>query len=253
MYLLRADDGRFVSSVAGDGLRLVDRCGDDAVWVRAEEHEDVFHSRTSSTRLTVRECSAELGQAVQVLVAPQKLPSEYLRELRQQGYVLIDNVLTAEESATVRQIVFHEMEAQAKSEGARGAGAWDFVRTCPQVLRFHTHPVMLWVVGNYLGTQLVRAAHPPVPRVAAPGSGHGGWVRVCPICVATQRSFLVSRALLCGRSTMTRHINSSCSVASLSSVSAQTTCPHWACNATCASTSTPRQMVGRCLYQTRTS
>lgn len=90
--------------------------------------------------------------------------------------VLIDNVLSREETAEVRQTVFEEMEAQSKSEGARGAGAWDFVRTCPQVLRFHTHPVMLWVVGEYLGTRLLRAAHPPVPRVADPGSGYGGWV-----------------------------------------------------------------------------
>jgi hypothetical protein len=116
--------------------------------------------------------------------------------------VLIDNVLSREETAEVRQTVFEEMEAQSKSEGARGAGAWDFVRTCPQVLRFHTHPVMLWVVGEYLGTRLLRAAHPPVPRVADPGSGYGGWVsfvwRSPPTCphawyVLTRR---IARALL---------------------------------------------------------
>jgi hypothetical protein len=187
MHLLRAADGRFVSSVAcTGGLRLVDRCGDDAVWVLegngGESEHEIFHSAADGTPVTVCECSAELRQAVQVLAAPQKLPSMYLQELQEQGYVLIDNVLTSEESATVRQTVFDEMEAQAKSEGARGAGAWDFVRTCPQILRFHTHPVMLWVIGKYLGTHLLRAAHPPVPRVADPGSGHGGWVRAFPCC-----------------------------------------------------------------------
>jgi hypothetical protein len=183
MHLLQADDGRFVSSVPSGGLQLVDRCGDDAVWELqaagggGSEHE-VFHSATNSAQVTVRDCSTELRQAVQVLAAPLKLPSQYLKELRTQGYVLIDNVLTSEESAMVRQTVFNEMGAQAKSEGVRGAGAWDFVRTCPEILRFHTHPVMLWVIGKYLGTDLLRAAHPPVPRVADPGSGHGGWVRV---------------------------------------------------------------------------
>ena len=192
-YLLQVEDGRFVSSAGASGLQLVDRCGDDAVWVRSNKTEDdsseddafclaaAIESATSA-RVTLRECSVELRQAVEVLPAPGELPSEYLRQLRRQGYVLIDNILSSEESATVRRVVFDEMDAQAKSEGARGAGAWDFVRTCPLVLRFHTHPIMLWVIGEYLGTRLLRAAHPPVPRVAEPsisGSGYGGWVRVC--------------------------------------------------------------------------
>ena len=178
MYLLQVEDGRFVSSVAG-GLQLVDRCGDNAVWLADGDMSttETFHSASTGALLTVQECSAELSQAVEVLAAPHKLPSEYLRQLQEQGYVVIDNVLTSEETSAVRQIVFDEMEVQSKSEGARGAGAWDFVRTCPHILRFHTHPVMLWVIGKYLGTHLLRAAHPPVPRVADPGSGYGGWVR----------------------------------------------------------------------------
>ena len=132
MHLLRAADGRFVSSVAcTGGLRLVDRCGDDAVWVLegngGESEHEIFHSAADGTPVTVCECSAELRQAVQVLAAPQKLPSMYLQELQEQGYVLIDNVLTSEESATVRQTVFDEIGLieylhQSTNSGAPASG-----------------------------------------------------------------------------------------------------------------------------------
>jgi hypothetical protein len=74
-------------------------------------------------------------------VAPGELPSAYLQRLRAEGCVLIPNLLSPAHTALVRRTVFAEMAAQKKSEGARGAGAWDFVRECPEVLRFHTHPV----------------------------------------------------------------------------------------------------------------
>ena len=163
-------------------------CGDGGIWVQGQAnggfwvHESVagldvtFRSVTTGQLLDLRE--RQLGQRVQAQPAPPELPSVYLERLRSEGCVLITELLTASEAATVRRIVFDEMEAQKKGEGARGAGAWDFVRTCPLVLRFHTHPVMLWCIGEYLGTPLLRAAHPPVPRVADPGSGDGGWHNV---------------------------------------------------------------------------
>jgi hypothetical protein len=42
-----------------------------------------------------------------------------------------------------------------RSNGARSEPG---VRPAPAVLQFHTHPVMLWVVGEYLGEPLIRPA-----------------------------------------------------------------------------------------------
>ena len=149
-------------------------CGDGGIWVQGQAnggfwvHESVegldvtFRSVTTGQLLDLRE--PQLGQMVQAQPAPPELPSVYLERLRTEGCVLITDLLTTAEAAAVRRIVFDEMEAQKKGEGARGAGAWDFVRTCPLVLRFHTHPVMLWTIGQYL---LRRCSGRPIRRCRA--------------------------------------------------------------------------------------
>ena len=149
------------------------------------------------------------------------------------------NVLTKAESAAVRGAVFDEIQAveddrrstiprtagdkRLQHRADLGHGGWRFLQTEPLVLRFHTHPVMLWVlqvrcssihlkpeskakrgagggggggaeasVGRlqeFFGTALLRAAHPPVPRVASPGSGPGGWHNDTPYQQLMQRGF----------------------------------------------------------------
>ena len=99
-YLLRADDGRFVSSTSEGGLELVDRCGDSAIWSAADEESGssaegdepiivVFHSVATGAAHAAQDCASALGlsRAVEALPAPDLLPSEYLRQLRSQGYV----------------------------------------------------------------------------------------------------------------------------------------------------------------------
>ena len=99
-YLLRADDGRFVSSTSEGGLELVDRCGDSAIWSAADEECGssaegdeptivVFRSVATGAAHAAQDCASALGlsRAVEALPAPDLLPSEYLRQLRSQGYV----------------------------------------------------------------------------------------------------------------------------------------------------------------------
>ena len=72
------------------------------------------------------------------------------------------NVLTKTESAAVRGAVFDEIQAveddrrsiiprtagdkRLQHRADLGHGGWRFLQTEPLVLRFHTHPVMLWVL-----------------------------------------------------------------------------------------------------------
>eukprot|EP01047_Picozoa_sp_COSAG01_P071211 COSAG01_NODE_10992_length_2031_cov_1.522257_4_plen_155_part_00 len=140
MFLLRAADGRFRTSAVspsqaqGGGCctALVDRCGDAAIWetVTGTTSEPPTQQQIFRSVVTGEVIDARQAQLDPVL-GPQKLPSEYLHQLQERGYVLIEGLLTPSEAANVRRAVFGEMAAQSKSEGVRGAGAWEFVKSCP--------------------------------------------------------------------------------------------------------------------------
>ena len=189
LVMLRCADGRLVScdDQANAALALVDRVGDGGMFAPvAGGGGAAFRSVVTGQVLRI---GRDLPESTAVEAAPGGLPSAYLAQLRETGRCLIPNILDEAEAEVVRAAVFDEMESQTKSEDVRGARAWGFVADCAPVLRFHTHPVMLWVLQEFMETPLLRAAHPPVPRVAAPGSGAGGWHNDTPYQQLMQRGY----------------------------------------------------------------
>eukprot|EP01051_Picozoa_sp_SAG22_P016554 SAG22_NODE_2360_length_2666_cov_1.181924_1_plen_216_part_00 len=143
--LLRADGGYL--SLEGGKLLVAERCGDAGIWVQGADGG-----------LTSALTGAPLDQAVHgtfvAETAPGELPSVYLGRLRSDGSVLMPNLLTADEAATVRAAVLgdlaaaeqHDEELAAGEAQNEGQGRRRYLKTEPLVMRLHTHPVMLWVL-----------------------------------------------------------------------------------------------------------
>lgn len=187
LVLLRHDEGYLLS--AADGvLQLAERTGDTGVW-QPQQTGTYINCATGATAtastprpadstggtLTIAVNGAQLEFTVQP--APARLPSEYLHDFQTQGYCVLDNIVPQESTRReLARFVKQTLGAQEKlGLGSESETAWAYTSLSPEFHRFHTHPVTLWIVEQVLETADVRTAHPPLSRLAVPGSADGGW------------------------------------------------------------------------------
>lgn len=190
------------------GLSLCDHAGDDAVWIKSSnkvrgvtgskqtlrfqrqsdrEFLNDFYVKlqhTSGTWLSVDGGEVELNRldekepGVFLLVpGPMRLPSQYVAEMRENGYTVLEEVLPAATAKTLKQ----EFARQAE-EGTRDHRTTQFritkalSTTSPEVkvgsIRAAMHPVALWIIKQYLGKdgqeEDIVLSHPPSVNVIPP-------------------------------------------------------------------------------------
>lgn len=130
--------------------------------------------------------SAEMG--------PMRLPTEHLKELREDGFTKLRAVPMAE-IASIKAMLQERMESlisQREAAGVQISGqgriqefslsededAFSLVEQSPSFARLHANPVMLHLLEAFTGGP-VRAAHPPSTRITMPQNGDlgpgGGW------------------------------------------------------------------------------
>ena len=99
-----------------------------------------------------------------------RVAGEYLTELRQQGFTVIENVIDAPALERIRAIV---RQKSAELDPAPPAfddryGVPDSISWSADVCRAVTHPVALEVIRTYLGTEDIHFCHQPAMTVLRP-------------------------------------------------------------------------------------
>ncbi|MAV27146.1 MAG: hypothetical protein CMQ05_13700 [Gammaproteobacteria bacterium] len=148
----------------GDG-RFKPTAGDAAIW---QKHPGGLHNLVYGTVFRpVGDLATDERTAIEVdgvplstQPGPERMPSEYLEELRDRGFTILDNLMTDQEVDRLKRKVAHRIASnEQKTDGRLGVG--DGVTWSADVARVVTHPVALWLMQTYLGTKAIHYCHPP--------------------------------------------------------------------------------------------
>ena len=183
--LLRGDEGYLVAGAAGT-VSFADRTGDSGIWcwegpgrlVNALEADTVLEGDCAVLQGGDFEEPTPIDLACGAFTAepaPDKLPSECLRSLRDQGYCQFAGILSPHAIEQMRALVHETLDQGDANPRPSATSSLKYLDQSALFYRMHFHPVVMWVLEQFFGTPWLRAAHPPVPRVAAAGSGPGQW------------------------------------------------------------------------------
>jgi hypothetical protein len=167
----------FVLLVAENGFLVgLNELGESALFTEADDgviwdrHTDGIKHVVSGRAVKASEDAQSLtmsidGQdmAVSVSRGPEKLPSEYLAELRRDGLVCLDSIVGSDVVEGLRRVAcVGPYEALEPTMG--------IPKICQDaaVGRALTEPVSLWVLRQYLGHHDIHLGHPPGMAVVHP-------------------------------------------------------------------------------------
>ena len=183
--LLTAPNGGYLGFDESGATAVFAAADDRTMW---KQHNDEFvHAATGRTAQraddrhvaldgrTLNEHGQPNGDAAAFIPAhgPERLPSEYLREFREQGWVCLTCILSPE--------VVDDLQRVACTDGY-ASRAPD--RKTPQfsqsaaLARTAAEPVSLWVIRQYMRTEDIRFAHTPALIVLTQDDGQRnvqGW------------------------------------------------------------------------------
>ncbi len=197
-FLLRAPDGSYLSSTTASDNRtadhgqLVSLAGDGCLWhIRDGQLVSATGTPgapvaagttlTAGTLLTLPFAAGDLTFTAQS--APTRLPSEHLAELREQGFTVLERILDADAIARVKAgatVAYAEQHADAEPTDGR-VNLRDGLAWSPDVARAVTHPVALWLMQQYMGTDEIHYGHTPSVTTMRPAGKllgehpKGGW------------------------------------------------------------------------------
>lgn len=114
---------------------------------------------------------------------PAKLPSEHLVELVEKGYTVIERILEPGVIAHLKQVFALRRCDRHSSEPATDGNFWMqfMLPQTPAIARAISHPVALWVLTHYLGTEAIHYGHQPIVQTLKPAKAllgahpEGGW------------------------------------------------------------------------------
>jgi hypothetical protein len=159
--LLQLPNGRFLADIEDD---LVDTgsVGDAAMWYESEQGFVNAVSRRAWK-------GDEPGQ-IEVLDGPEKLPSDYLRELKEQGFTTLDGVLKPDSLERIRRVTkarVRELDPSPPDFDDR-FGVPHGISWSADICRGVTNAVALWLIRSYLGTDEIHFCHQPAMTVLRP-------------------------------------------------------------------------------------
>lgn len=178
---LTAPDGNWLATRDGSALHTQGYVDDQAIW---RVSGSGFRHAVSDVELTASSTAIEtscqltragtavgadgaLGVAATFTVGhgPEKLPSEYLRSLREDGYVSMACILSPSMVDALRRVGRVEEYAET-SPDPRAQLAQDAA-----IARATIEPVTLWLLREMLQTRDVRLGHPPSVNALPPDDG----------------------------------------------------------------------------------
>ena len=112
----------------------------------------------------------EIKDLAEGLGEPDRAPGDYLDELRTNGFVVVDNVLTSDALERIREATYLEIEKQdpAPAEFDDRFGMPHSITWSPDVCRAVTHPVVLRIIREYLSTEDIHFCHQPAMTILRP-------------------------------------------------------------------------------------
>ena len=165
--MLVAADGRFLGMSADGEATLGDETDDSVMW-RATD-EGYRHATTDRLAkidddgaLTINGANAQAllpdigAGAFAATHGPERLPSEYLRFLRDHGWVCLTHILAPEVLRGLQQVAC--TDAYAEREPDRSQPQFNQHVALP---RTAAEPVSLWLVRKYMRTDDIRFGHTP--------------------------------------------------------------------------------------------
>lgn len=168
---LHAPNGDWLATTDGETLQVQGHVDDAAIWdLRGDGFAHVVTGlglsasgtvieETTRLRLDGREVGAEGEQGVgadfTVGHGPEKLPSEYLQTLREQGWVSLTCVLSPSVVDGLQQVGC--VDAYEERAPVRQPP----LAQHPAVAKATVEPVSLWLTRQYMGTDDIRLGHSP--------------------------------------------------------------------------------------------
>lgn len=101
---------------------------------------------------------------------PGRPAADYLAELRETGFTLLDNVVAADALSRIRSATLARVASMdpAPPDFDDRFGVPDAIAWSEDVCRAVTHPVALWLIREYLGTPDIHFCHQPAMTVLRP-------------------------------------------------------------------------------------
>lgn len=203
VYLVAPDGGWLA---ARDGATFKQDFVDDvAIW---DATDDGYRHVVSGLELKPSEAAD-----YRVAHGPERLPSEYLAELRSQGWVALTCILAPDVLDGLQKL--GACDGYEGAEVERGADRGKHLVLDPAMARSTVEPLSLWLCRRYMRVEDIKLGHPPSVTALTPDDGERavqGWhadfpymwgsdpsaggYRVPPsadeLCLALQRNICVS-------------------------------------------------------------
>ena len=191
--LLRAPNGEFLGA-SDDGLAVFDYVDDKSIWESIEDGTAHRHVVTdlileAEAADSSNDCYLLRHQGVQLASdgttaedkgaifspghGPAHLPSEYLKSLKENGWVCLPSIIAPDVVEELEQMSCTgrwDHETYDRSTGALVKGV--------AVARAAAEPVSLWLMRQYMQTNEIRLGHPPGFAILTPDDGERevpGW------------------------------------------------------------------------------
>ena len=191
--LLRAPDGEFLGVSDDGGLAVFDYVDDKAIWESVESGTAYRHVVTDlvlemEAMGTARGCylshkgtrlasdgsaAVDAGAIFSPGHGPAHLPSEYLKTLKENGWVCLPSIIAPDVVEELERISCtgrwnHEIYDRSKGALVQSVA----------VAQAASEPVSLWVMRQYMQTNEIRLGHPPGFAILPPDDGERdvqGW------------------------------------------------------------------------------
>jgi len=101
---------------------------------------------------------------------PARPAAQYLAELRERGFTVLDNVIGADALERIRAATQQQVQAMSPSppESDDRFGVPDCTAWSIDICRAVVHPVALSIIRSYLGTEEIHFCHQPVMTILRP-------------------------------------------------------------------------------------
>ena len=165
--LLTAADGSMLGLDDSGDPALFDEADDQVIWDRTTEGMNhVATGKLLTADASNDVCTLSVGSVeveLRVSQGPEKLPSEYLQDLHQNGWVCLNSILPREIVERLERVACTGPYEQLKQNN-------DMPKICQDaaVGKAVAEPVSLWVLRAYLQTRDIHLGHPPGFNVLPP-------------------------------------------------------------------------------------
>ena len=173
--LVVAADGRFLASES-TGLTLTETISDAVVWAEADSslrHPDTdtqirLEGPEGNRRLKASGVASSFAPdaSFQQIHGPELRPSEYLKHLRDHGWVVLNSIVSPNTVESLERIACTDRYSDRQPDRSEPQICQD-----PALIRVAVEPISLWLSRQYMQTDEIRVAHTPGIGVLTPDDG----------------------------------------------------------------------------------